>query len=577
MSLRAAAVLLCAPLLPVNAQNSITLILIHGKIWTESPNQKEAEAVAIVGNRIAAVGSTAEISRWKGPKTLVVDLEGRRVVPGFNDAHVHFFSGGADLAGPQLRYSRSQQEFRDTLAAFAKTQPKGRWITGGNWDHENWHPAVLPTHQLIDAATRDWPVFVNRLDGHMSLANSAALKLAGVDRNTKDVPGGVIVRDSAGNPTGILKDAAQELVNRVMPPPSADQIRTAVLAARAYANAQGVTSVQDMSAAPDVFRVYQQMMHNGELHVRISGHQPLPDWKRLADVGLLADFGNDKVHIGGLKGFADGSLGSTTALFFQPYLDAPNSSGIPSAELADPQQMFHNIERADAARLQVAIHAIGDKANHTILGFYEKVEQEHGQRDRRFRIEHAQHLLASDIPRFAQLHVIASMQPYHCIDDGRWAEKRIGPQRAKTTYAFRSLLDAGATLAFGSDWDVAPMKPIMGIYAAVTRRTLDGKHPGGWIPEQKITVAEAVHAYTMGSAYASFEDTVKGSIEPGKLADLAVLSDDIFAIDPVKIADVKVYMTIYDGEIVFGPIPQPYEKDPSGLLLRPAGPESAVK
>lgn len=577
MSFRAAAVLLATAFLPLQAQNAVTLILVNGKIWTENPRQKEAEAVAIRGNRIAAVGSTAEISRMKGPSVRVVDLEGKRVVPGFNDAHVHFYSGGADLAGPQLRYAKSQQEFRDTLAEFAETQPKGRWITGGNWDHENWRPAALPTRQLIDAVTKDWPVFVNRLDGHMSLANSVALKLAHVDKSTKDVPGGVIVRDSGGNPTGILKDAAQDLVNRVMPPPSADQIRTAVLAAQAYANAQGVTSVQDMSAAPDVFRVYQKMMHGGELRVRISGHQPLPDWKRLADIGLLADFGNDELHIGGLKGFADGSLGSSTALFFQPYLDAPNTSGIPSAELADPEQMFHNVEQADADGLQVAIHAIGDKANHIILGFYEKVEHEHGLRDRRFRIEHAQHLLAADIPRFAQLHVIASMQPYHCIDDGRWAEKRIGPERAKTTYAFRSLLDAGTTLAFGSDWDVAPMKPILGIYAAVTRRTLDGKHPDGWVPEQKITVAEAVHAYTVGSAYASFEENSKGSIEPGKLADLAVLSDDIFAIDPVKIAGTKVYMTIFDGRIVFGPIPSPYQRDSSGLLLRPAGPESGVR
>ena len=553
------------------------MILINGKIWTENPQQKEAEAVAIDGNRIVAVGTTAEISQLKEPHTRVFDLRGRRVVPGFNDAHVHFYSGGADLAGPQLRHAKSRQEFRDTLAAFARTQPSGRWITGGNWDHENWHPAVLPTHELIDGVTRNWPVFVNRLDGHMSLANALALKLAGIDRNTKDVPGGVIVRDAQGNPTGILKDAAQDLVDRVIPPPSPDQIRTAVRAAQSYANSQGVTSVQDMSAAPDIFRVYQTMMHDGELHVRISGHQPLPDWKRLADVGLLADFGNEILHIGGLKGFADGSLGSSTALFFQPYLDAPDTSGIPSAELAHPEEMFHNIEQADAAGLQVAIHAIGDKANHTILGFYDKVEHEHSPRDRRFRIEHAQHLLASDIPRFAQLHVIASMQPYHCIDDGRWAEKRIGPERAKTTYAFRSLLDSGAVLAFGSDWDVAPMNVLMGIYGAVTRRTLDGKHPNGWIPEQKISVRDAVHAYTMGSAYASFEEKIKGSIEPGKLADLAVLSDDIFAIDPVKIADTKVFMTIFDGKVVFGPTPSPYEKDSSGLLLRPEDLESAEK
>ncbi|MBV9612271.1 MAG: amidohydrolase family protein, partial [Acidobacteriaceae bacterium] len=279
--------------------------------------------------------------------------------------------------------------------------------------------------------------------------------------------------------------------------------------------------------------------------------------------------GNEYLHIGGVKGFADGSLGSTTALMFEPYLDAPNTRGIPSAELVDPDKMWSNIENADAAGLQIAIHAIGDQANHVILGFYGRLQVKHGERDRRVRIEHAQHLLPADIPRFAQLHVIASVQPYHCIDDGRWAEKRIGPERAKTTYAFRSLLDSGTRLAFGSDWDVAPMSPIMGIYAAVTRRTLDGKHPEGWVPEQKITVEEAVRAYTMGSAYASFEENIKGSIEPGKLADLVVLSQDIFSIDPVKIADTKVYLTIFDGKLIVGPELGPYERLPSGLLLRP--------
>lgn len=553
----------------VHAQAPTTLLLINGKFWTGNPAQSAAEAVAISGNRIVAVGSNSDILRLKQPGIAEYDLEGRRVVAGFNDAHVHFVDGGTNLTGPQLRYSKSETEFRDTLAEYARHQPTGTWITGGNWDHENWSPARLPTHQLIDDATRDWPVFVNRLDGHMALANATALRLAAIDKNTKDVPGGVIVRDAEGNPTGILKDAAQQLVEKVIPAPSEQQIREAVRAAQRYAIELGVTSVQDMSAAPPYFRVYQTMSRNGELHVRISGHQPLPAWQRLASVGLQADFGNEYLHIGGVKGFADGSLGSTTALLFQPYLDAPNTSGIPSAELSNPEQMWRNIENADAAGLQIAIHAIGDKANNTILGMYERLEHEHGERDRRPRIEHAQHLIPTDIPRFAQLHVIASMQPYHCIDDGRWAEKRIGPERAKTTYAFRSLLDSGATLAFGSDWDVAPMSPILGIYAAVTRRTLDGKRPDGWVPEQKITVAEAVRAYTAGSAYASFEENIKGTIEPGKLADLAVLSDDIFSIDPVKIADTKVYMTIFDGKIVAGPPWIPYQKLPSGLLLRP--------
>jgi predicted amidohydrolase YtcJ len=564
------AALLFAFLLSVTfalAQPSITLILIHGKIWTVNPQQKEVEAVAISGNHIVAVGSTPEILDLQQPGTSVIDLNGKRVLPGFNDAHVHFYSGGADLAGPQLRYSKSEQEFRSTLAAFAHQLPRGEWITGGEWDHENWSPARLPARQLIDPVTKDWPVFVSRLDGHMSLANSLALKLAGVDKNTPDVPGGVIVRDENGEPTGILKDAAQSLVQTVIPAPSQKQIRVAIKAAQNYANRVGVTSVQDMSAAPDVFRAYQTMLHDGELHVRISGHQPLTSWQRLADIGVLADFGSEYLHIGGVKGFADGSLGSTTALFFQPYLDSPDTSGIPSAELVNPEKMARNIEGADAAGLQIAVHAIGDKANDTILGMYEAVARKHEPRDRRWRIEHAQHLLRADIPRFARLHVIASMQPYHCIDDGRWAEKRIGPERAKTTYAFRSLLDSGAKLAFGSDWPVAPMSPIKGIYAAVTRRTLDGKHPDGWVPEQKITVEEAVRAYTMGSAYASFEDKIKGSIEPGKLADLIVLSDDIFSIDPVKIADTKIEMMIFDGKILFDG-PPPVRKDPSGLLLR---------
>lgn len=556
----------------IHAQIPVTWLLINGKFWTVNPAQPEVQAIAIRGNRIVAVGTTDEILQLKGSDTPVTDLEGKRVLPGFNDAHVHFYSGGANLTSPALRYSKSQQDFRNTLAEFARHQPTGHWITGGDWDEQNWTPARLPTRQLIDPVTGDWPVFVNRLDGHESLANSVALKLAGLDKNTKDVPGGVIVRDAEGNPTGILKDAAQGLVERVIPAPSEQDIRNAIRAAQSYANAQGVTSVQDMSASPDVFRVYQKMLRDGELRVRISGHQPLRSWQRLAGIGLQADFGNEYLHIGGLKGFADGSLGSTTALMFQPYLDAPSSTGIPSDELANPDQMFHNIENADRAGLQIAIHAIGDKANHTILGFYERVEQENGARDRRFRIEHAQHLLASDIPRFAQLHVIASMQPYHCIDDGRWAEKRIGPERAKTTYAFRSLLDAGTILAFGSDWDVAPMSPLKGIYGAVTRRTLDGKHPDGWVPEQKITVAEAVRAYTMGSAYASFEEKIKGSIEPGKLADLVVLSDDIFAIDPVKIADTQVVATVFDGRAIEIEENAFYKKLPSGLILRVGNP-----
>ncbi len=546
---------LCLALLALpiclEAQIYADTVLIDGRIWTENPQQPEAEALAVCGNRIVQVGSSDAIRKLAGPSTKVTDLKGKRVVPGFNDAHVHFISGGSALASVQLRNAASQDEFRALIAAFARMQPPGTWILNGEWDHERWTPTRLPAHQLIDAVTPANPVFVERLDGHMGLANALAMRLAGVDKSTKDVPGGVIVRDSQGNPTGIFKDAAQGLIEKVIPSADAHQLRQAIKAAGDYALENGVTSVQDMSASPDTLRAYQELLLGSELPVRISGHQPLTSWRQLAAPGISAIFGNDMLHIGALKGFADGSLGSTTAWFFKPYLDAPETSGIASGELSKPDEMYANIRDADRAGLQVAIHAIGDRANNTILNFYERAEKENGPRDRRFRIEHAQHLLPSDIPRFANLQVVASMQPYHLADDGRWAAKRIDAERIKTSYAFRSLLDSGVTLAFGSDWPVAPMTPLQGIYAAVTRRTLDGKNPGGWVPSQKITVAEAVRAYTVGSAYAEHEDKIKGSLAPHMLADLVVLSQDIFQVDPAEIQNTQVEMTILNGRTVY--------------------------
>ncbi len=551
MRILVCAMFLFAAIQIVTAQPSADLVLLNGKIWTVNEAQPQAQAVACRENRIAAVGSNEEIRKWVGPATRLLDLGGKLVLPGFNDAHVHFFSGGESLASVQLRNAKSEAEFRDRIAAFTVKQPPGRWITGGNWDHENWTPARLPTRQLIDPVTAGHPVFINRLDGHMALANSQALKAAGITRETPDPPGGTIVRDDAGEPTGVLKDAAMDRVERVMPAPSPDQIAEAVKAAMRYAAENGVTSVQDMSASPQVLRVYQTLLSRGELTLRIYGFQPLSSWQRPAAVGVRAAFGGEKLQIGGLKGFADGSLGSTTALFFEPYLDAPNTSGLANSEMIPESKMAGHILGADRAGLQVAVHAIGDKANATVLGMFDKTVQEDGDRDRRFRIEHAQHLRMEDIPRFGKLRVIASMQPYHAIDDGRWAEKRIGSERAKGTYAFRSLLDSGAVLAFGSDWEVAPMEPLMGIYAAATRRTLDDKHPGGWVPEQKISVAEAIRAYTMGSAYASFTETIKGSIEAGKLADMTVISTDILTISPADIEKARVDMTIFDGRVIY--------------------------
>ena len=534
-------------------------IIVNAVVHTMDPAQPTAEAVAIYANRIVAVGSTKDVRKLAGLNTRTIDANKRLLLPGFNDAHTHFLSGGFQLSSVDLRDANSPQEFAARIKAFAAKLPKGRWITGGDWDHERWPDAKLPTKELLDSFTAETPVFVNRLDGHMALANSLALRLAGVTRQTADPPGGVIVRDKAGDPTGVLKDAAQNFVWKVVPPASFEERLEAARAASNYAASLGVTSVQDMSAGTDV-GVYQTLLDRGELKTRIYAVSPLPSWECVARTGVRAHFGSEMLRVGGLKGFSDGSLGSTTALFYEPYRDDPSTSGIAGDEMYPEGAMLERVREADRAGLQVMIHAIGDRANDLILSIYEQVEREHGKRDRRFRIEHAQHLRPQDIPRFARDRVIASMQPYHAIDDGRWAEKRIGKERAKTTYAFRSLLDSGATLAFGTDWTVAPLNPLLTVYAAVTRRTLDGKNPQGWVPEQKISVEEAVRGYTVGSAYAEFQENVKGTIAPGKLADLVLLSRDIFKIDPNEIEKVKVVLTIVDGRVVYEERDREYSK-----------------
>jgi predicted amidohydrolase YtcJ len=534
---------------PVPAQRfSADLVITNANIRTMDAKRTLARSMAVSGGKIIAIGSDADTRPLIGPKTRVIDAKGRLVLPGFNDAHVHFLETGSQLSSVDLRDARTPQEFVRRIKEFAAKQPKGRWILGGQWDHENWTPNDLPTAAMIDAVTPANPVFVNRLDGHMALANSLAMQKAGVDKNTKDVEGGLIVRDANGNPTGIFKDAAQGYIERVIPDASFDQKMEYGQAVTDYAASFGVTSVQDMSAGTDV-GVYQELLRQGRLKTRVYGCSPLADYKRWERVGIHYAFGTPMLRVGCLKGFADGSLGSTTAWFFEPYLDAPDSTGLPRAEVTGA--MKQNIVDADKDGLQVYIHAIGDRANATILDFYENAEKTNGDRDRRFRIEHAQHLRQVDIPRFGKLHVVASMQPMHIIDDGRWAWKRLDEKRLKGTYAFRSLLDSGAVLALGSDSPVASLDPLYGIYAAVTRRTLDDKNPNGWIPEQKITVDEAVRGFTWGSAYAEFQDDVKGTLEVGKLADLVIISDDIFTIDPVKIRDAKVLMTVVDGRVVY--------------------------
>ena len=526
------------------------LIIINASVHTMDPARPTAGAVAILGNRIAAIGSTPEIRALAGEKTRVIDAGEKLILPGFNDAHVHFLMGGFSLANVDLRDAKSPEDMARRLTDYSKKVPKGRWILGGDWDHEKWPGGPLPTRQMIDAATPDHPVFVSRLDGHMALANSLALKLAGVTKETKDPPGGVVVKDANGELTGVLKDAAEDLVDRVVPEKSFEEKHIAAKAATDHAASVGVTSLTDMSAGEDV-GLYQLMLERGELKTRIYAIRSIVSWETLARTGVRGAFGSDWLRIGGLKGFADGSLGSTTALFFEPYSDAPKTRGLLFDQMLPEGVMDKRVVGADKANLQVMIHAIGDEANMRILDIYRQAAEKNGERDRRFRIEHAQHLRTNELPRFAAQKVIASMQPYHCADDGRWCEKRIGPQRSKGTYAFRSLLDSGATLAFGSDWTVAPLNPMEGLKAAVTRQTLDGKHPEGWIPEQKIALDEAIRAYTVGSAYAEFADHVKGTITPGKLADLVMLDRDIYASDPSDIDKANVVLTVVDGKVVF--------------------------
>jgi predicted amidohydrolase YtcJ len=544
---------LLTPLPFVGAQSkpAADLIIRNAKVWTVDKDHPTAQAVAVLGDRIVAVGSTDDIEPWRGAHTQMIDAAGRLLLPGLNDSHVHFVDGGLSLDSVQLNDATSAAEFARRIGEQAKKTPKGEWVTSGDWDETKWTPATMPTKELIDSLTPDIPVFVSRYDGHMALANSVTLRRAGITAQTPDPPGGVVVRDAQGNPTGALKDAAMDYVYKIAPPLSHDARLRAVKRALAHAASLGVTSVQHMNPEYADIAVYSELLERGELTARIYAAPLISGVDDQVKIGIRRAFGGSFLRIGALKAYADGSLGSSTAYFFEPFSNQPNNHGLLSDEMHPVSLMRDRMMKADASGLQLCTHAIGDQGISTILDLYGEIVKAHGESDRRFRIEHAQHMAAKDFDRFAQLHVIASMQPYHAIDDGRWAEERIGHDRASRTYAFRTFLNHGVRLAFGTDWNVAPLNPMLGLYAAVTRATLDDKNPNGWFPEQKLTVAEAVEAYTMGSAYAEFQEKEKGSITPGKLADFVLLSDDVFTIDPVKIRAVKILTTWVGGKIVW--------------------------
>jgi len=551
--------LLCLSLAACGPPRTADIMITGGVVWTGlSSGGPQRGAVAIARGKILAVGDSAELARYVGPRTQVVRAAGGLVLPGFADAHTHFIDGGFQLASVDLRSAASPREFVRRIKEYAKVLTPGEWITGGDWDHTIWPGEPLPRHEWIDSVTPNNPVFVNRLDGHQALANAVAMRAAGVTKDTPTPPGGEIPRDArTGELTGIFKDQAWTLVSRVIPPSSPSRVDSALSRALRHAASLGITTVAHMQGDTGVkewreawayWDSYRRLERAGRLTVRVAYYPPLARWAVVAESLRVRGRGDEWFWVAGLKGYMDGAAGSRTAYFFEPYSDSVGYRGLLQFAEADMRRW---IGAADSAGFQVAVHAIGDRANAILLSIYDSVARAHGPRDRRFRVEHAQHLRPQDIPLFGKLGVIASMQPYHAIDDGRWVEKRIGPERIKTTYAFRTLLDTSAKLAFGSDWTIAPLEPILGVYAAVTRRTLDGKHPGGWVPQQKITVAEALRAYTVGAAYATFGERTRGVLAPGYDADVVVIDRNLFALPPDSLDRARVRYTIVGGKIVF--------------------------
>jgi predicted amidohydrolase YtcJ len=544
-----------------------TLILRNGRIWTGNPVRPEASAIAIKDHRILAVGADEEAMAWAGTKTRIIDLGGRRVVPGFIDNHNHFLAPrGEQLTAPDFASSPTEEAFARQVGEAAATLPAGAWLTGGGWNHEQWPGGQLPTRARLDRYTGDHPVYLTGSHGHMALVNSVALKIAGVTAETEDPRGGVIVRDpKTGEPTGVLKNNAMDLVSAHIPKRKHDLAHHYRLAQEKLrlAASLGVTGVSEN--LDDVFslELYNRLLMNGDLTLRAHVYaliEHLDDW--IAS-GLRAGVGNRFLRFCGLKSQVDGALGSASAYFLEPYEHSADNRGLLLEDLSPGGDLETRLRACIDAGLQPMTHAIGDAAIRQVLDIYQRIGGDHPARYR-FRIEHAQHPHPDDIRRFGELGVVASVQPYSAMETARFAEKRLGEKRCETTFPFRSFLDAGAVLAFGSDGLGDSFSPLLGIYAAVTRNTVEDEFPDGWFPAQRISVEEALRAYTFGTAYASFYDNHVGSLTPGRLADLAVLDTDILTAEPEQIRDAHVLLTIFDGRKVWlapdAPWPWPDEE-----------------
>lgn len=537
---------------PESHQRSISadVLYTNGIIWTgETDPQGQYQQASILATKDGKIVYVGEGKDVHFEANTEIDLQQKFMLAGFVDNHVHFFEGGAALASVDLRDADSPNEFSQRIAQFADKTPEGRWILNGNWDHENWGGA-LPRKEWIDTLTPHNPVFVIRLDGHMALANSAALALANIDKNTSAPLGGEIVKDRNGELTGVIKGNALNLILNAIPQPDDTQVLDMFTLAQDHALSLGLTKVHAVTANPtetNMLDHFRMAKASGKMKLRAYVYTPIEHWQQLKSEVETRGTGDELLAWGGVKGFVDGSLGAQTAWFNQPYVGTTDFHGHP---LTEPKLLSELITGADSANLRVAIHGIGDKAIHEVLSIFQRLDSANsGQK--RFRIEHFQHPNQQSITQLSQHKVIASMQPYHAIDDGRWAEEKIGAKRIKTTYAFKSILDAGGILTFGSDWPVAPLSPLEGVYAAVTRRTTDDKNPEGWIPTEKISVEQALHAYTAANAYAGFEEDTAGTLAVNKRADMVVLSADPRHVQPQDIPDIKVLQTIIDGEVVY--------------------------
>jgi len=536
---------------------SADVIFVGGKVFVGDRAETLAQGVAVRGGRVVAAGTDAQVRRFAGPRTQVVELGGKLVTPGFNDAHVHFAAGGAALLAVDLQGTTSLAEIERRVAAAAAQAQPGEWIQGRGWDHtrlpqSELGPGGWPTKAILDRAAPNNPVILSRVDGHTSWANAAALRIAGVTRETANPDGGEIVRDAAGEATGILKESAEAIVSRHVPAPTVAQVRRAVRAALELAARTGVTSVQTDASGADV-AVYRELRQRDSLTVRVYAWHPL-DMRviqSMRGLGVTAGFGDEWLRMGMVKGYTDGTLGSRTAYMLEPFSDDASTRGLPQYGDA---QLDSLVAAADAAGLQVILHAIGDAANRQALDAFEHAARANGPRERRHRVEHAQVVDHADIARFRSLGVIASMQPTHATSDMRWAETRIGHARAvEGAYSWRSMLDAGATVVFGTDFPVEPLEPVQGIYSAVTRQSREepGVPPGGWLPEQRLKRGEAIRLYTAASAYGEWQEKVKGTLEPGMLADLVVWDRDLLTVPEVDILKAVPTMTVVGGKIVY--------------------------